>query len=117
MSLHLNAGDMDQLITLQERASDARDTRGQANAAWVNVLTDICARADTRPGSDYFAAGQHHGTQQVTFRIRHRAGVHERMRVLWRGQLFELTGRPVDVRGAGVALDLPCIAGTGEGLA
>lgn len=115
MSLHLNAGDMDQLITLQERGADTRDAHGQATGAWVNVFTDICAKADTRQGGDFFAAGQDHATMQVTFRIRHRAGVHERMRVLWKGQLYELVGRPVDVKGQGVALELACVAGTGEG--
>lgn len=116
MTVTINAGELDQLITLQERASDARDTRGQASAAWVNAFTDIMARADTRPGGDFFGAGQDRATHQVTFRIRFREGVHERMRVLWRGQLYELVGRPIDVKGAGVALDLQCVAGTGEGL-
>jgi SPP1 family predicted phage head-tail adaptor len=113
--VHINAGDLDQQITLQERAADTRDAHGQANGAWVAAFTDIWARADTRPGGDYFAAGQEHATMQVTFRIRYREGVHERMRVLWKGQLFELVGRPINIKGAGVALDLPCVAGSGEG--
>ena len=51
----------------------------------------------------------------VTFRIRYRTGVHERMRVLWRGLPYELVGQPIDVKGAKVALDLPCVQGLGDG--
>ena len=114
MSVHINAGDLDQQITLQQRVADTRDAHGQANGAWADVAT-VWARADTRQGGDSFAAGQEHATMQVTFRIRYRTDVHERMRVLWRGQVHELVGRPVNVKGADVALDLPCVAGTGDG--
>lgn len=115
MSVYINAGEMDQRITLQQRASESKDGQGQANAAWVSVFTDIAARADTRPGQDAFAAGMEHPTQPVTFRIRFRLGVHSRMRVLWRGRVYELVGQPINVRGANVALDLQCVAGVKDG--
>ena len=112
--IYINAGDLDQFITLQERAA-GQNAHGQANGAWSAALTDIRARVDTRPGADPFVAGQEHATMPVTFRIRYRAGVHERMRVLWRGVPYELVGQPINVQGANVALDLPCVAGVGDG--
>lgn len=113
--MHLNAGEFDQFITLQARANETADAHGQASAAWVNVLTNIAARVDTRPGQDTVAAGQERATLPVTFRIRYRTVVHERMRVLWRGQVYELLGQPINVKGANVALDLACVAGLSEG--
>lgn len=113
--MYLNAGELDQRITVQARANDTPDGHGQATAAWVNVLTDIAAKVDTRPGQDLVAAAQEQATLPVTFRIRYRTTINDRMRVLWRGQVYELLGQPINVRGANVALDLPCIAGLSEG--
>lgn len=119
--LYINAGDLDQRITLQQRAS-GQNTLGQANGAWGNVsgLVDIYARADTRPGADGFAAGQDRPTSPVTFRIRYSATrwstITAQMRVMWKGVAHELVGQPIDVGGKRVAIDLPCVAGAGDGL-
>lgn len=112
--MHLNAGELDQVITVQQRAA-GKDSRGQPNGAWSDYLVDIRAKVDTRPGQDVFGGGQEQPTLPVTFRIRYRTGLHERMRVLWRGQYYELVGQPINVKGAGVALDLPCVTGVGDG--
>lgn len=112
--MYINAGDLDQFITLQQRAAGV-DAHGQPNGAWSDVLVDIRAKVDTRPGQDFVGAGQEQSTLPVTFRIRYRAGVHERMRVVWRGLPYELVGQPIDVKGAKVALDLPCVHGLGDG--
>jgi SPP1 family predicted phage head-tail adaptor len=112
--MYLNAGDLDQYVTLQQRAA-GNNAHGQAAGAWVNVFTNIRARVDTRPGADRFAAGLEHASSPVTFRIRYREGVHERMRVLWRGVVHEVVGQPVDVKGAGVAIDITAVAGLGDG--
>ncbi len=113
--IYVNAGELDQFVTLQERDDAGVDSLGQPNGAWVDVFTDIRARADTRPGRDMFAAGQDQATLSTTFRIRYREGVHERMRLLWRGQVYEIVGQPLNVQGANVAIDLVCVAGQKDG--
>lgn len=118
--IYLNAGELDQYITLQQRAP-GQNAHGQANGAWGDVtgLVDIRARADTRPGANGFAAGQEHPTSPVTFRVRYSSTrwstITAHMRVMWRGVAHELVGQPVNVRGANVAIDLPCVAGAGDG--
>lgn len=114
--VYINAGDLDQFITLQQRASGV-DALGNANGAWENVsgLTDIRAKVDTRPGQDFFAAGQDQATYPATFRIRYRETITSTMRVVWRGQVFEIVGQPINVKGANVAIDLQCIAGQKDG--
>jgi SPP1 family predicted phage head-tail adaptor len=113
--IYIQAGELDQLITLQQRASSAVDSHGQPSAAWEDVYADIRAKVDTRPGRDAFAAGQDQATELVTFRIRYRPNVHERMRVVWRTNYYEIVGRPIDVHGAKVAIDLQCVGGIGDG--
>lgn len=112
--MYLNAGELDQFITVQQRAA-GQDSRGQPNGAWADHLVNIRAKVDTRPGQDVFGGGQEQPTLPVTFRIRYRTGLHERMRVVWRGQAYELVGQPINVKGANVAIDLPCVAGLGDG--
>lgn len=113
---YINAGELDQLVTLQQRAA-GQNAHGQASGAWENVtlMDNIRARVDTRPGRDAFGAGQEVPTGAATFRIRYRPGVHERMRVMWRGVAYEIVGQPINVQGANVAIDLQCVAGTGDG--
>lgn len=120
--IYINAGDLDQFVTFQQRAS-GQNAHGQANGSWGNVsgLVDLRARADTRQGGDSFGAGQDHATSQVTFRLRWSearwAAINPRMRVMWRGVPHEIVGEPINVKGADVAIDLMCIAGTGDALA
>lgn len=120
--IYLNAGDLDQFITLQQRAA-GQNAHGQASGAWGNVsgLVDIRARADTRQGGDGFGAGQDRPTSQVTFRMRWSetrwTTIKASMRVMWRGKAHEIVGEPINVKGADVAIDLMCVAGTGDGLA
>lgn len=113
----IQAGELDQQITFQQRAAGT-NAHGQPNGAWANVtgLVDIWAKVDTRPGQDGFAAGQEHASAPVTFRIRYRTTVNERMRVMWRDVPHEIVGKIIDVKGAKVALDVQCVAGTGDGL-
>lgn len=118
--MYLNAGDLDQFVTLQKRATGL-DSLGNANGAWENVsgLTDIRAKVDTRPGQDFFAGGQDQATAPATFRIRWSetrwSTITPAMRLTWRGQVFEIVGQPINVKGADVAIDLQCIAGAKDG--
>lgn len=108
--VYLNAGELDQRITLQEPPAGLDDL-GQAEGDWTDLLTDISAKVDTRPGQEFFAAGQDHDTYPATFSIRYREGLHERMRVVWRERIYHLVGGPIDVKGQRVRIDLQCVAG------
>jgi SPP1 family predicted phage head-tail adaptor len=114
--IYLGAGDLDQQITFQQRAA-GQNAHGQASGAWANVagLVNIRARVDTRPGQDAFGAGQEYTTAPVTFRVRYRTTINERMRIMWRGVAYEMTGPPINIQGANVALDITAVAGTGDG--
>lgn len=111
----ISAGRLDQRITLQQRV-DSVNAYGENEPTWADVAT-VWASADTKRGREFFAAAQQQAEGPVMFRIRWRDGVHERMRVLWRGQPHEIAAPPVDAFGAKDSLDLYCVAGIRDGRA
>lgn len=112
----LNAGQLDQRITLQVKTLSRNDL-GQPVPTWANLATTPTVWARARPvrGAENFAAGQLQATADVVFTIRYRSDVTEAMRVLWRGEPHEITAPPVDVNGARVALELYCTKGIRDG--
>lgn len=117
----LSAAMLDQRITLQVRATPATvNARGEDVSPWVNFVTDgdgaVWASADPKRGSEYVAAQQIQAEGPVLFRIRYRAGVHERMRVLWRGVPYGIVAPPLDAYGSKESLDLYCSSGGRDGV-
>jgi SPP1 family predicted phage head-tail adaptor len=88
----LGAGARKQRITLQQRAP-GQDALGQESTSWVNLALNPTVWAMAKParGSENFADGQMQARADVVFNIRYRADVTSLMRVLWRGQPYEIT--------------------------
>ena len=111
----MSAGRLDQRITLQQRATPATiNAQGEDVSPWQDVAT-VWASADPKRGSEYFAAAQIQAEGPVLFRIRYRAGVHERMRVLWAGVPYGIAAPPLDAYGMKESLDLYCTSGGRDG--
>ena len=110
--MHLNAGDLNQRITLQSKAAGV-DALGQDSTTWSDVAT-VWAQAQPIRGREYFAAGQTQSEVSVRFRIRYRSGIDSTMRVLWNSQAHDIES-VIDVNGARVALELMCLAGVKDG--
>lgn len=108
----MNAGALNQRITIQQRA-DGVDQLGQAATTWADVATVWAAAAPLR-GREFFAAGQMQTEVSLRFKIRWRAGIESAMRVLWRGQAHDIVS-VIDVGGARVELELMCLAGVRDG--
>jgi SPP1 family predicted phage head-tail adaptor len=112
------AGRRDQRITLQRRV-DSVNSYGENVPTWQNVVTTgdgaVWASAETERGRKYFAAAQLQAVGPVAFRILWLDGVHERMRVLWRGESYEIAAPPEDVLGKRTVLDLFCVSGIRDG--
>lgn len=115
----INAGRLDQLITLQRRASGV-DALGQESVTWANLDSDptVWASASTARGKEFFAAGEVRSEARVVFRIRYRSDVlHDSatLRVVWDGEIYDVTEPPQDVDGAHVAIDLFGSTGARDG--
>lgn len=111
----LNAGALDQRVTLQRRTV-GRDERGQALETWATVAT-LWARVQPRRGRDFFAAAQDQATFDCTVWLRYRADILATDRLLWKGQPLDIVGQPVDVHGAGVWTELMCTQSARAGAA
>lgn len=112
----INAGRLDQLITLQQRDTGV-DTLGQESITWTDLDT-VWAAATTKRGREYFAAGAVQAEAAVVFRIRYRADVllnSATLRVVWNGQPYDITEPPQDVDGQHVAIDLMATTGARDG--
>lgn len=107
------AGDLRERITLQARAA-GQDVLGRPSGAWVDQFA-VNAKAEPIRGREFFAQGQMQAEVTVRFVIRYRADVHERLRVVWRGEPYEIVSPPIDTDGAREVLELMCVHGARDG--
>lgn len=109
----LAAGELNQRVTLQARAA-GQDVLGRPSGAWQDQFT-VWAKAEPIRGREFFAQGQMQAEVTVRFVIRYRADVHERLRVVWRGEPYEIVSPPIDTDGAREVLELMCSHGVRDG--
>jgi len=116
VSCGAGAGQYDQRITIQDRVPGT-DELGQVNGAWVAIAPEMWASAMPMTGRERFASGQMQVHAPVTFRIPYRTDITIKasMRVLWRGEPYEITAPPIDVKGARTQLEILCVGGLRDG--
>jgi SPP1 family predicted phage head-tail adaptor len=108
----LGAGKRNQRITFQVRA-EGTDAAGQPNGEWAALAVRPNDWAFVKPlrGAEFLAAGQFQARVDVVFNIRYRSDVNERMRIVWNGEVYEITSPPKLVNGMKVDMELMCSAG------
>ena len=111
----LAAGELNERVTLQQRDTTSQNSLGENVAAWVDVGTSIAAKVEPISGREYFAAAQMQSTIDVRFTIRHRAGVLPTMRVMWRGNAYDIVGEPIDPNARREWLELMTVHGKRDG--
>lgn len=111
-----NAGQLDQIITLQQRVPSV-DGAGQDNYTFANLASvpEEWANAQPLRGGEYFAASQMQATVDVKFTIRYRSDLDSTMRVLWRGEPYDIVSPPIDPHGRREWLELMCVTGVRDG--
>lgn len=105
----INAGDLDQRVTLQAPPA-GRDGFGHRAGAWSDVAT-VWAAVWPIKGREWLAAGTMQSEATLRVRIRWRPAVTSDMRIVWRGQPYAIVGDPIDIGGARVVLELMCASG------
>lgn len=100
----MNAGKLNQRITLQKRV-DGQKKSGQQAEDWVDYCTVWAQVKCTNSGyADSDGVVRYDGVYR--FYIRWRSDVTAGMRVVWKGRVFELTGPPADWESEKVGLTL-----------
>ncbi len=112
----LAAGALDQLVTIQRRASGA-DAHGQESTTWQTHAANVWAQVRAVPGRDLLAAGQPQATFDLTVRMRYRTDITPDMRIMWGSTPLEIVGQPVDPDGGRHITELRCLSGLRGGAA
>jgi SPP1 family predicted phage head-tail adaptor len=106
------AGRLEQRVTLQQRVAGV-NALGQASNSWASML-DVWAAVEPLRGREFFAAGQTQSEVTTRITIRWRQGVTSAMRVVWRGQPFDIIA-VVEPEGQRQTLELMCVQGVADG--
>lgn len=111
----MNPGELDQRVTLQ-RLVDGKDPSGARTEVWANVVTagdsKVWARVRDMTGRQFVAAGAGQNEVTTEIRIRKRAGVAAKMRVLHGSKIYDIQA-PLERDGRW--LDLMCTQGLSNG--
>lgn len=108
----LDAGKLDQRITLQSRAAGT-DGMGQASGAWQDVAT-VWAQVLPLRGREFFAAAAVQQEASIKVTLRYRPDVSPSMRVIWQGVAHDITS-VVQLGGRKEWLELLMITGGRDG--
>ena len=84
----MNPGDFDQRITIQN-VTESVDTFGQRVQAF-STLANVWTKVEEKTGSEGETSDQIVPTRKVQFLIRWRNDINEQMRILYRGQIYEI---------------------------
>lgn len=106
------AGRLEQRVTLQQRVAGV-NALGQASTSWANMV-EVWAAVEPLRGREFFAAGQTQSEVTTRITIRYRQGVTSAMRVVWRGQPYDIR-EVIEPNGQRQTLELMCLQGVGDG--
>ncbi len=106
------AGALAHRVTIQQRVAGV-NALGQAVQSWADYLT-VWANAEPLRGREFFAAGQTQSEVSARFTIRWRQGITAAMRVVWRGQAYDVAA-VIETQGQQQMLELMCSSGVGDG--
>lgn len=84
------AGKLNERLTLQQK-SVSRNGIGEEVETWADVAT-VWAEAIPLRGREFFSANQTQQVVDVRFRIRDRSGLSPDLRIVWRSELYDITG-------------------------
>lgn len=85
----MNIGDMRHRITLQKKV-DVVDAEGFTTQQWQDVAT-VWAAVENLHGREYWEAAAVQAENTVKFTIRYRPDIDQTMRIVFRGQIYEIT--------------------------
>lgn len=108
------AGQLDQRITIEQETVVRNAIGEQVGTAWSTVAT-VWARYLPARVDERLAGAQLQAEFEGKFRIRARTGIDPEMRVVWKGEPYELAGPPMQVDGRGGMIDLFVRKGVRDG--
>ena len=103
------AGTYRHRITIQD-CSVAENALGEVLPVWQDVVTGASALVEDLRGRELLAAQEIHGEVDTKIRLRYRSGITARMRVMFRGQPYNIQAV---IRADAVNVELILLCSTG----
>lgn len=113
MTCILDPATMRERVTLQAPGT-TQDALGARVESWTDVAT-VWAQVTPLRSREWFAASQAQSSVEMKVRIWHRTDVVHGMRLVWRGQPYDIVGEPIDVQARREVLELMCASGVRNG--
>lgn len=108
----MQAGLLRHRVVIQQRSS-SEDALGQQTLVWTDVAT-VSGHVEQLSGRELMTANAEHAEDTARVTIRYRAGVVEKMRLLFGATVYDITGVS-DLEGRRRMLELMCKTGLSNG--
>ena len=82
----MNAGLMDELVTVQQFTTTTDSNTGEKLQSWTTYSTAWARIQESESGSESVDSDRREATQTVTFSLRNDSGITTKMRTLWDSQ-------------------------------
>jgi SPP1 family predicted phage head-tail adaptor len=114
----MRAGRLRHRITIQHQVVTT-GAQGSKKPSWVDLIANIPAEYEPLRGRDFVAANREQTELSAKFTLRYRRDIEENMRVVFHDGAvnvpFDIVGKPIDVKGRRIYLELMCKNGVKDG--
>lgn len=86
----MNAGLMDELVTVQQFSTTTDANTGEKVRSWSTYTTAWARVHESENGSEGVDADRIEHKQTVVFTLRHDAGINTKMRIVWEGKNYNV---------------------------
>ena len=111
--MSIGAGDLRHRVLIQQQVT-TRDDDGVSHTTWVDVAT-VWAAVEPLSAREFIQSGQTQAAVTARITIRYRAGLQASMRILHRGQVFNIAGLLPDKVSGLEYITIPVSAGVNDG--
>lgn len=111
--MSIGSGDLRHRVLIQQQVT-TRDDDGVSHTTWVDVAT-VWASVEPLSAREFIQSGQTQAAVTARITIRYRAGLQASMRILHRGQVYNIAGLLPDKVSGLEYITIPVSAGVNDG--
>ena len=86
----MNAGLMDELVTVQQFSTTTDSNTGEKVRSWSTYTTAWARVQESESGNESVDADRIEAKQTVVFTLRYDAGINAKMRIVWEGRDYNI---------------------------
>jgi SPP1 family predicted phage head-tail adaptor len=86
----MNAGLMDELVTVEQYTMTTDSNTGEKLQSWSTYSTPWARIQEGESGSETVDADRREHKQTVTFTLRHDSGINPKMRIVWENKYYNI---------------------------